>query len=395
MSLLLNALFLTAALSHLGVDILNSQRVVLFTYLSETLGLTNAQLGLYSTIYILAASLLQPLFGYLADKYGPRWIISGGLAWMGIFFSLGLTTPGIGGLVLLAIASIGSGAVHPAGAMQATLYGQERKDSRETTAASVFFLFGQLGYFFGPLLGGLLLDNYGSKSLLSITVFVLLMAVFSSRTLRNSITNPEKSAQEIEDEKQERKLNGGTAALVMFALMAASQSWASSNMSTFLPKFLSDLGQTSTQYGFFTSLYMAGGAVGNVVAGSLADRFSKRRVTAVSLALASIPIALITVVGWSPWLYVVVPLAGAFTGASYAIIIVLAQRLIPSGKALASGLILGFLFSAGALGVQLSGWHADIQGLPAVFLVTAGLVLFAGVMALSLPKTSKQIQKVN
>lgn len=386
MTLLLNALFFTVALSHFAVDILNGQRVVLFTYLSDTLGLTNAQLGTFSTIYILSASLIQPLFGYLADKYGPRWVVSGGLAWMGIFFSLGLATPGIGGLVLLAVASIGSGAVHPAGAMQATLYGKEKKQGRETTAASLFFLFGQLGFFFGPLTSGFLLENYGPRGLFSITTFAILMAAISSRTLKNSVANPEKSVQEA---KQERKINGGAAALVMFALMAASQSWASSNITTFLPKFLSDLGQTPTQYGFMASLYMAGGAVGNVVAGNLADRFSKRWVVGISLALASIPIALITFVGWSPWLYVVIPLAGAFTGASYAIIIVLAQRLIPSGMALASGLVLGFMFSAGALGVQFSGWFADIQGLPALFYLSAGLVLFAAVMALSLPKTSR------
>ena len=82
-------------------------------------------------------------------------------------------------------------------------------------------------------------------------------------------------------------------------------------------------------------------------------------------------------------------LAGFFTGATHSIIVVIAQRLIPSGMALASGLILGFMFSAGALGVQFSGWYADLQGFPAMFLLTTGLVLFASVMALSLPKTSK------
>jgi FSR family fosmidomycin resistance protein-like MFS transporter len=387
MTLLFNALFLTAALSHLAVDTLNGQRVVLFTYLSESLGLTNTQLGMYSTIYILLAALIQPLFGYLADKYGPRWVVSGGLAWMGIFFSLGLVTPGIGGLVLMAIASIGSGAVHPAGAMQATLYGQNK--DRETTAASLFFLFGQLGFFFGPLTSGFLLENYGPPGLFSITVFVLLIAVISSRTLRNSVANPEKSVQEIQEAKRERKLNGGAAALVMFGLLAAFQSWSSSNLTTYLPKYFSDLGQTPTQYGFLASLYVAGGAVGNVAAGALADRFGKRRVVAISLAMASIPVTLIAFVGWSPWLYLIIPLAGVFTGATHSIIVVIAQRLIPSGMALASGLILGFMFAAGALGIQFSGWYADIQGLPALFLFTTGLVLFSSVMALSLPKTSK------
>ena len=60
---------------------------------------------------------------------------------------------------------------------------------------------------------------------------------------------------------------------------------------------------------------------------------------------------------------------------------VLAQRMIPGGMALASGLILGFIFSSGALGMLLTGPLAENYGFPTVLVMTTGLVLLASPLA--------------
>jgi hypothetical protein len=61
--------------------------------------------------------------------------------------------------------------------------------------------------------------------------------------------------------------------------------------------------------------------------------------------------------------------------------VVLAQRVISGGMALASGLILGFIFSAGALGLLITGPLAETYGFPTVLRVTTGLVLLASPLA--------------
>jgi uncharacterized membrane protein YkvI len=76
-----------------------------------------------------------------------------------------------------------------------------------------------------------------------------------------------------------------------------------------------------------------------------------------------------------------IPLAGAFTGSVHSILVVLAQRMISGGMALASGLILGFIFSAGALGLLVTGPLAENYGFPTVLIVTTGLVLLASPLA--------------
>ena len=173
MALLLDDLFSSVVLTHLIVDVLNSQRALLFTYLSVPLELSNAALGFFNTLYVVAGSILQPVFGYLADHLGPRWMATGGALWLGGFFTLALLTPGQAGLWLLAVASMGSAAFHPAGVMQATLRGQTHFSGRETTSAAFFFVFGQTGYFVGPLLGGPILDHFGPLGLLFLVSLTL------------------------------------------------------------------------------------------------------------------------------------------------------------------------------------------------------------------------------
>ena len=386
MAILTNAILLSALIGHLAVDVLNGQRAVLFTFLSVPLGLSITELAIYSTAYTVAAALIQPVFGYLADRIGSRWVMATGILWMGIFYSTGILVGGIPGMVLLVVAGLGSGVFHPAGTMQATLIGRTVFKGRETTSASYFFLFGQLGLFVGPMLSGVILQNAGTKGLLGISLLMFptaFYAAFSGRKLRptptvesNPATNP--GRQPI------RLLSWGLAAM---ALLAAFQAWAQQNMMTFLPKHLELLGKSPSEYGFLAALFMGGSAIGNVLGGNLADTYGKRKVASIALSLASLPISAIAILGWSEWLYLLVPLAGACTGATHSIIVVLAQRLIPSGMGLASGLILGFMFSAGALGAMLSGYFAELWGFPLMFGFTAALVLSAGALSRTLPKT--------
>ncbi len=135
---------------------------------------------------------------------------------------------------------------------------------------------------------------------------------------------------------------------------------------------------------------MGGAALGNVSGGTLADRIGKRQVAVISLALASIPLYLIPFAGQTPWLYITVFLGGLLTGAVQSIMVVHAQHLIPAGRGLASGLIMGFLFSTGALGTMLSGYLADLNGFPPVFYLSAILAFFGAIFALVLEKRQPQ-----
>ena len=184
MSLFYDSLFLSVAFSHFVVDVLNGQSSVLFAYLSGPLMLSNTALGLLSTAYTVSGALMQPIFGYVTDRVGPRWVVAGGVAWMGLAYTIGILTPGRTALVFLVLASLGSGAFHPAGTMQATARGRTHFVGQETTATSYFFLFGQVGLFAGPLVAGYLLDSYGIRGLLTLPALAVPIGLLAAWQLR-------------------------------------------------------------------------------------------------------------------------------------------------------------------------------------------------------------------
>ncbi len=374
MSLLIDSIFSSVAFGHLMVDLLNGSRPVLLAFLSKSLGLTNASLALISTIYIVTASITQPLFGWLTDRYGPRWVAAGGMVWMMGFFSVAMFLPGYSSLACLVFASLGSAAFHPAGATQATLRGQSHFTGRETTAASMFFMFGQMGFFFGPIVSGPLLDAFGVMGLLIPAAILLPIGLNAAYQLRHT-SRPAKTIAPAG--KKATALTVTPVFIILLALVASTQAWAQQNMITFVPKYLADLGQPASVYGLVAGLFMGGSALGNVLGGTLADRYGKMRVAMTALVLASLPLYVVSQIGWSSWLYFLIPLSGALTGSVHSIVVVLAQRAIRGGMGLASGLTLGIMFSAGALGTLLSGPLADSHGFPLVFQMTSGLVLAA------------------
>ena len=384
MTLLFDSLFSSVALSHLMVDVFNSARPVLLTYL----GLTETQIAVISTIYIWASALTQPFFGWLSDRVGPRWLAAGGVLWMSVFFSGAVYLPGTGGLICLIIAALGSSSFHPVGTAQATLQGRNHLAGRETTAASLFFMAGQMGHFIGPIITGLILARLGLHWLLILSIVSIPIGFSLAYQLRHNHPHPKPTNGD-----NKIRLRASIGFILLLALVATLQSWSQSNIIAFVPKYLKDMGLSAVTYGNIAGLFMGGSALGNVIGGHLGDKHTKRKVAATALFLAALPIYIISQIGWSPWLYVLIPLAGACTGSVHSIMVVLAQRIISGGMALASGLILGFIFSAGALGLLFTGPLAENYGFPTVLIMTTGLVLVASPLALMLKeKTAQEVQ---
>ena len=385
MSLLLDSLFSSVAFSHLIVDVLNSSRPVLLTYL----GLTETQIALISTIYIWASALTQPFFGWISDRVGPRWLAAGGVLWMTVFFSGAVFIPGSGGLVCLIIAALGSSSFHPVGTVQATLQGRHHLAGRETTAASLFFMAGQLGHFVGPIITGLILAKLGLPAMLILPLISIPIGLALAYQLRANHPHPRPAQGD-----GKVRLQAGAGFIIILAIVATLQSWSQANMINFVPKYLKDLGLSAATYGNMAGLFMGGSALGNVIGGHFGDLYTKRKVAATALLFAAFPIYIMSQIGWSSWLYLLIPLAGACTGAVHSIMVVLAQRIISGGMALASGLILGFIFSSGALGMLLTGPLAENYGFPTVLVMTTGLVLLASPLAWMLTEKVDHVSNV-
>lgn len=378
--------FFAVVFSHLMTDLYVGQRSIYLAYISGQLGYSNATLGLITTIAVMLSGLSQPVFGWLADKVGPRRMIIFAMLWIAVSFTLSIFLPMQIAPVLIIAANLGAGMYHPAGVNQATLIGRIRMSGKETTAASYFFLFGQLGFFFGPLLGGLLLRRWDQPGLLVLSALAIPSIIFAWRALKN-LPNPaevKKASESLPAAAKPARPVGLAAAAIVLA--AAFQSWAQQNITAFMPKHMVDLGLGADTYGLLASVFIGGTVVGNLAGGALADRLGKKWVIMLGMGLGSLPLLFMGLLPYSAWWGILLFFAGMFVGSAYSVLVVLGQRLAPGGGALASGLVLGFIFSSGALGAALTGVLADAWGFAPVYYFTAALALAGGLLAFLLPE---------
>src|SRR5512143_1988070 len=136
----------------------------------------------------IASSVLQPLFGLLADRRSAPWLVPVGLFLAGSGVALAGFAPTYA-LVLgaVAVTGIGVAAFHPEAARQAYTHSGERR----ATAMSVFAVGGNLGYAMGPALATPLQIAFGLRGTILLVLPALVMAAV---LLRAGFARPSSAA---------------------------------------------------------------------------------------------------------------------------------------------------------------------------------------------------------
>jgi len=411
-------LFWAVALGHMTNDLFMNMGPVLLAFLSSAvLPITAAQIGLAVGLRELLNGVSQPAFGWLSDRVGGRWLGAGGLICVTSMLVVTLLAA-LGGnfwvmLIPYTLMALGSGAFHPVGASTAA----ETDTKAESSNTAFFFLFGQFGLALGPLVAGLLLvgvdtsevlisaesavsaTSAGFRDLLPIMALtvIAILPIFLMLTTLPSATQHRHTRAETIRKQQSGEIPTEAVkqwAIIPIALIAAlifTRSMAHISTVGFIPLLFENKGWTPAEYGLITSFYWLSSAVSGVFFGRLADRIDHRIVVSASMFLGIIPLFLLPVLDGAP-AYGMALLAGGLLGGSFSILIVLAQHMLPLGRAAATGLAIGFTFGSGAIGSFIIGLLADGFssfdgiGLDATFRVLAGLAFVAAVLALTMPK---------
>lgn len=375
-----NRSYLATAASHLSIDVLNSGRVLLMAILAVSLGLSNAQVGLFLLLYNGGASVSQPIFGWLADRFGARQLVFGGLAWTSFFYVIAALVPDWPALYALTLASLGSGAFHPGG----TKIASQTSRTRRTQATAFFFMAGQIGLFLGPILAGILLDSYGRRGYLALPLVGLGVTLLGWRWLSDNV----RTVRQPQRSSADAQRAGRDIPLLLFPsllVIVLAYNTVSYSAQNFAPKLFTEWGYSASYVGWIAGLYMMGSAIGGVVGGSIADRVGGKPVIVFSMFAAILPLYLYIPAG-DVLRFPLLLLAGFFGGMPHSIVVLQVQALLPDRQALASGLALGFMFFSGAVGSYVVGVVADQVGLALTLQWSAFLMLAAGAAALWLPQ---------
>lgn len=122
----------------------------LFPWLKEAFHVSYAELGLLMTIFFVVSCAVQAASGFVVDRFGPRPVLFGGVALLGLAAFGFAASPSYAMLAACSIvAGVGNGVFHP---VDYTLLNRKVHPSRLGHAFSVHGITGSLGWALAPAL---------------------------------------------------------------------------------------------------------------------------------------------------------------------------------------------------------------------------------------------------
>jgi|GEM_PF-292874 len=341
----------------------------------------------------VAGSVLQPLFGEIADRYSSALIAPAALAIVAVATGLlGFVHAAFLFVVLAVIAGVANGAFHPPSlSLVRSVSGQ-----RPGRFASIFFTGGTAGRAVGPVLMvacAALMGVHGLTLLVlpGLALAVVLGATAPRRAAARAGGAPHADAAPSAAVPSTLSLvrdRLGPLSVVM--AIAITRGVVTTSISTFWP--LLHHHTVAALFGSSTviAVMMLAGSVGNIIGGNISDRVPHHVLLTVTALLAAASLGAFAL-AQGPWIYPFAALAGAFGMSGFAVTTVMGQNLMPERVATASGLAFGLANAVGSGLVALLAVAAATWGGSTALLLAAGLCLLSVPPTLAYPRVLRRM----
>lgn len=374
-------------MGHLITDTTQGGLPTLLPLLQDSLGLTYAASGAVVMTMNLTSSVIQPLFGYLTDRFQLRWLLPVGVALSGVGFALlGLVHSYAMVLATVVLCGLGVASYHPE-AFKAVL---GSAGQRKVVAVSWFMVGGNLGMGLGPLLVGAYLALWGLKGVLAYALPGLAMAallMISWGRLNPQGLKDSPAASPTAPAPWRQRLG----AISILVLAVVLRSWVHSGVMTYVPFWYTHvLGGDPVEVGPLLTTFLVAGVLGTMAGAPLAERIGPRRFFIISVLLtAPLLVWMLFARGW--WLYPAIALVGGVLISTWSTVIVMAQQILPDRAGMASGLMVGFAVGSGGVGATVLGWVADGWGVETALWAVTVMPLLSGLAASFVPLQDKPL----
>ena len=369
---------LILSLGHFFVDLNQGALPAMLPFLIAAGGLTYAQAGGLSFAAALTSSLIQPIFGFLADRLSKIWLLPLGILLAGCGLSLIGFFPNHYWLMFTAamISGIGVAAYHPEGARMAN----RLSGAKKAGSMSIFTVGGTLGIGTGPLMVTPALVYLGLRGslVLAIPAIIMCIVLFFLSSGMSSFAE----ATEKEEKKNKGDLKNEWLKFLWISLAITCRSIIAHGMNIFVPLYwVYVLDQSKATGGLILSFMIFTGAITTVIGGQLADRFGINRIMKIGWIILIPSIFFLTTIA-NP-LFTLLMLVPISVG-NYLVtipLIVLGQKCLPKNVGFASGITLGLAVSIGGVFAPILGSYADVNGLTATLRLLVILPLIGTLIA--------------
>jgi MFS transporter, FSR family, fosmidomycin resistance protein len=369
------------ALAHFSCDLNQGALPILLPFFVAEHHITYTAAATIVFASNLVSTVTQPAFGHIADRRSSPWLIPVGVLIAGLGFSCaGIAPTYMMVLLVVGLSGLGVATFHPEGARQAHRVAGDKK----ATAMSLFTFGGQLGFALGPLLATAILLAWGLPAtlLFALPAFAVAAFVFSPYGKLSELSQARDHASAT------AQLTGKDVWPAFFCVAATvvCRSIIFFGLNTFLPLFwMNVLHQSTAAGGTALTILVAGGIVGNLIGGRLADRLGYRIAALAEFGLLACVLPLFLLAHSPLWAFLLLIPIGLLLSAPNSAMVVLGQTYLPNHIGFSSGVTMGLAFSFGGMLTPLIGWIADNHGLRAAISSVAFLPIICAGLVFALP----------
>ncbi len=381
---------LALSAAHCLNDLLQSVITAVYPMLKTDLGINFTQIGLITLVYQLAASIFQPVVGYVFDKRPFVWSLPAGMISTSVGIVLLAYSNSLAG-VLLAVfmVGLGSATLHPEASRITSLAGHERRGF----AQSVFQVGGNFGGSIGPLLVALIVAPHDRRYIMWFLLFAGLCFWAMRPICRwyRGYLNSLKQAERRKESHATLPLSRGMTifTICVIIILIFSKYIYMASLSSYYTFYLIDkFGVTVSQSQIFLFVFVVSTAAGTLVGGPVGDRYGRKPVIWVSI-LGTAPFSLLMPHVNLPLTVILSFCAGFMLSSAFPAILLYAQELLPTKLGMISGLFFGFAFGVGGIASAVLGDFADRYGIEAIYNFCAYTPLL-GIIAAFLPNLKKR-----
>lgn len=352
--------------AHFINDVYTGMLNPIMPFIALKLGISMAIATIIVSLSHIFASLLQPIFGFIADNITRRAFIFWGLIATSLFISLAPSANHVFTLLIFIIfGSLGSSFFHP----QALGLAVRFSTGDMVKNMGIFIGLGTLGYSFGPIVSAAVAQFVGLHSMpfLAIPGIVVAGLMFYFVPKISSGENVKKHSDFINAFKEifsNRRLN-------ILNIIAILKTLVTTSSSILLPFLWRNMGYKPFKIGVALFAFSFAAGIGSFISKNVENKLGAKFVLAFSM-ISTFPLMILFALMYKMFpqvTFVVFVLMGFCTGMAMPVTMVMAQSTLPQYKSIIGGFINGFSWGVVAIALSVIGFIAQAKGIIPVLIV--------------------------
>lgn len=312
------------------------------------------------------SSLMQPFFGFFADKIKKRALIFWGLICTSVFISLAPASKHLPVMILFIIlGSIGSSLFHPQS------LGLISKFSKSDVAKNmgIFIAMGTLGFSMGPLLSSSMAQYFGLAKMPILSILGISWALLMFKMVPKFSTEQTPKAkfnfkQAFVDILSNHKLN-------ILNIIAMLKSLITNACSILLPFLWKAQGYSKFQIGIALFFFLFLGGISSLLSPKFEKKIGTANVFYISM-ITTFPLMILFMLTYKTYpviSFIIFALMGFITMFATPITMSMAQNVLPQYKSIIGGFINGFSWGIVAIAMSIIGYIAAATSIVPVLVV--------------------------